>query len=166
MSYTHADSPLNKPYYNINATTAGPICKGKPCTHLDCSADGGVLDGTCQAICNFPDSVVQRCPLNAANPLDLLGSALHPTAVVNAPGGGGTCSLPTQDKDCCNYLGAGGLFDQVCVAGKSITKGVGGGINLPGCGVLTQVPILGTLPCWGIVLGALGMLGLLLLKRR
>lgn len=33
---------------------------------------------------------------------------------------GGTCTLPSQDQDCCDYWAG----EQVCVAGKSLIKGV------------------------------------------
>lgn len=175
MSYTHADSPLNKPYSVINANTSCNCnaLKSPPNT-LNCSAVAA-----CKSTCGLTsESAV--CDARAAH---AAGQTAHIPAGVGtanqvAPeilGTNTTCNqrLNPQDQDCCNFGGSGlnaalgGVPEGACLNVKKLIKGVqASGIDAPGCGVLSQIPVIGQVPCWGIVLGALGLLALAVLKRR
>lgn len=174
MSYTHADSPLNKPY-NINANTSCNCASlASPPNTLNCSAVA-----SCKGVCGLvSESAV--CDTRASS---AAGKPVHiPTGVGTANqfapsilGTNTTCNqrLNQTDQDCCDFGGSGlnaalgGVGEGACLSVKQIIKGAQSlGSAAPGCGVLTPVPLLGQTPCWMIVVGTLGILALVMLKRR
>lgn len=138
---------------------AGLTCNGKPCTSLGCA---DVHLTACQTACgnNFA-SQIAKCNATGHIPT---GSG---TAKQALPDIFGTTTTPAerlspQDQDCANFGGAGlnaalgGIGEQACIASKSLQKGAQ---NLGGScgGIFNGVPVLGTLPCWMIIVGAVGL---------
>jgi len=181
----YANVPHNVHAYATNAPCGIQSPQGFHCCGYDgvnrltpdrktcCSQYGPVKcpDGsrTCGGeVCTDPLSLIN--PLSPVNqqPAEQVAKKqqIGPSFPTSAPSGGGTCSLPPQDQDCCNYGSAGGLFDWACVAGKSLTKGGSNLTNLFGRLGGPCIPGVG-IPCWIIVVvGIAAVVGYSFLRRR
>jgi hypothetical protein len=112
VSDGYDDSGLDQdgnPIYGYSDGYASDPCPGD-CHHMSCAK---IMNGECQAKCNFPNDVVNRCPLTA--PLILGGGRDVGASIdINKPGGPNIA-----DNDCDSY----GIFKSLCVGGKSAVKG-------------------------------------------
>lgn len=146
---------------------AGLTCNGKSCTSLGCN---DTTSTKCQTACgNLFALENAQCVLKAAANKPVTIPKGVGTVNQFAPSIFGTTTtasqrLSPQDQDCADFGGSGlnaalgGIGEQACVASKSLQKGAQN-FGSAGCGgIFTPVPVLGTLPCWAIIVGAVGII--------